>query len=116
MLNVKPSESGNGFDYTVDGVTKTFTPRGTYTGYHAAYEELWTPVAGEDLNTYTPEFTLTGAGSDKANVVLNAKITHEPSVTITTREELIDPAKPELGFTDCRCQDRKPYAKGQSDL
>ena len=80
-------------------MTKTFTPRGTYTGYHAAYEELWTPVAGEDLNTYTPEFTLTGAGSDKANVVLNAKITHEPSVTITTREELIDPAKPELGFT-----------------
>lgn len=99
VLTVKPSESGNGFDYTVDGVTKTFTPRGTYTGYHAAYEELWTPVAGEDLNTYTPEFTLTGAGSDKANVVLNAKITHEPSVTITTREELIDPAKPELGFT-----------------
>ncbi len=98
MLTVKPSESGNGFDYTADGVTKTFTPRGTYTGYHAAYEELWTPVAGEDLNTYTPEFTLTGAGSDKANVVLNAKITHEPSVTITTREELIDPAKPELGF------------------
>lgn len=99
VLTVKPSESGNGFDYTVDGVTKTFTPRGTYTGYHAAYEELWTPVAGEDLTTYTPEFTLTGAGSDKANVVLNAKITHEPSVTITTREELIDPAKPELGFT-----------------
>ena len=98
VLTVKPSESGNGFDYTVDGVTKIFTPRGTYTGYHAAYEELWTPVAGEDLNTYTPEFTLTGAGSDKANVVLNAKITHEPSVTITTREELIDPAKPELGF------------------
>ena len=98
VLTVKPSESGNGFDYTADGVTKTFTPRGTYTGYHAAYEELWTPVAGEDLNTYTPEFTLTGAGSDKANVVLNAKITHEPSVTITTREELIDPAKPELGF------------------
>ena len=99
VLTVKPSESGNGFDYTVDGVTKTFTPRGTYTGYQAAYEELWTPVAGEDLTTYTPEFTLTGAGSDKANVVLNAKITHEPSVTITTREELIDPAKPELGFT-----------------
>ena len=98
VLTVRPSESGNGFDYTADGVTKTFTPRGTYTGYHAAYEELWTPVAGEDLNTYTPEFTLTGAGSDKANVVLNAKITHEPSVTITTREELIDPAKPELGF------------------
>ena len=49
VLTVKPSESGNGFDYTVDGVTKTFTPRGTYTGYHAAYEELWTPVAGEDL-------------------------------------------------------------------
>ena len=98
VLTVRPSESGNGFDYTVDGVTKTFTPRGTYTGYHAAYEELWTPVAGEDLTTYTPEFTLTGAGSDKASVVLNAKITHEPSVTITTREELIDPAKPELGF------------------
>ena len=73
VLTARPSESGNGFDYTVDGVTKTFTPRGTYTGYHATYEELWTPVAGEDLNTYTPEFTLTGAGSDKANVVLNAK-------------------------------------------
>ena len=98
VLTASPSESGNGFDYTADGVTKTFTPRGTYTGYHAAYEELWTPVAGEDLTTYTPEFTLTGAGSDKASVVLNAKITHEPSVTITTREELIDPAKPELGF------------------
>lgn len=83
-LSVKLGESGNTYDYTVDGVTKTFTPRGTYTGYYAGYEELWTPIAGEDLTTYTPEFTLTGAGTDKAAVILNAKITHEPSVNVTT--------------------------------
>lgn len=98
-LSVKPGESGNTYDYTVDGVTKTFTPRGTYTGYYAGYEELWTPIAGEDLTTYTPEFTLTGAGTDKGAVILNGKVTHEPSVTLTTKEELIDPQRPELGFT-----------------
>lgn len=77
-LKVKLGETGNTFDYTVDGVTKTFTPTVTYTGYYAGYEELWTPIAGEDLNTYTPEFTLTGAGADKASVILKAVITHEP--------------------------------------
>ena len=84
-LSVKLGESGNTYDYTVDGVTKTFTPRGTYTGYYAGYEELWTPIAGEDLTTYTPEFTLTGAGTDKAAVILNAKITHEPYGNLTPK-------------------------------
>lgn len=99
VLKVKLGESGNTFDYTVDGVTNTFTPTVTYTGYYAGYEELWTPIAGEDLTTYTPEFTMTGAGSDKTSVILNAKITHEPSKTVTTRTELIDPMHPELGYT-----------------
>ncbi len=84
-LSVKLGESGNTYDYTVDGVTMTFTPRGTYTGYYAGYEELWTPIAGEDLTTYTPEFTLTGAGTDKAAVILNAKITHEPYGNLTPK-------------------------------
>ena len=97
-LKVKLGETGNTFDYTVDGVTKTFTPTVTYTGYYAGYEELWTPIAGEDLNTYTPEFTLTGAGADKASVILKVVITHEPSKTVTTEERLIDPAHPELGY------------------
>ena len=95
---VKLGATGNTFDYTVDGVTKTFTPTVTYTGYYAGYEELWTPIAGEDLTTYTPEFTLTGAGTDKTAVILKAAITHEPSKTVTTKEQLIDPAHPELGF------------------
>ena len=98
-LSVKLAESGNAFDYTVDGVASTFTPRGTYTGYYAGYEELWTPIAGEDLTTYSPQFTLTGAGTDKAEVILSATVTHTPSVTVTTKEELVDPEKPELGFT-----------------
>ncbi len=97
-LKVKLGETGNTFDYTVDGVTKTFTPTVTYTGYYAGYEELWTPIKGEDLNTYTPEFTLTGAGTDKTAVILKAAITHEPSKTVTTKEQLIDPAHPELGY------------------
>lgn len=84
-LSVKLGESGNTYDYTVDGVTKTFTPRGTYTGYYAGYEELWTPIAGEDFTTYTPEFTLTGAGTDKSAVILNAKITHEPYGNLTPK-------------------------------
>ena len=97
-LKVKLGATGNTFDYTVDGVTKTFTPTVTYTGYYAGYEELWTPIKGEDLTTYTPEFTLTGAGTDKTAVILKAAITHEPSKTVTTKEQLIDPAHPELGF------------------
>lgn len=97
-LKVKLGNTGNTFDYTVDGVAKTFTPTVTYTGYYAGYEELWTPIAGEDLSTYTPEFTLTGAGTDKTAVILKAAITHEPSKTVTTKEQLIDPAHPELGF------------------
>ncbi len=82
-LKVKLGETGNTFDYTVDGVTKTFTPTVTYTGYYAGYEELWTPIKGEDLTTYTPEFTLTGAGTDKASVILKAVITHEPLEGLT---------------------------------
>ena len=82
-LKVKLGETGNTFDYTVDGVTKTFTPTVTYTGYYAGYEELWTPIKGEDINTYTTEFTLTGAGADKASVVLKAVITHEPLEGLT---------------------------------
>lgn len=82
-LKVKLGETGNTFDYTVDGVTKTFTPTVTYTGYYAGYEELWTPIAGEDLNTYTTEFTLTGAGADKASVILKVVITHEPLEGLT---------------------------------
>ncbi len=83
VLKVKPGESGNTFDYTLDEVTNTFTPTVTYTGYYAGYEELWTPIAGEDLTTYTPEFTMTGAGSDKTSVILNAKVTHEPAAGLT---------------------------------
>lgn len=82
-LKVKLGDTGNTFDYTVDGVTKTFTPTVTYTGYYAGYEELWTPIAGEDLTTYTPEFTLTGAGTDKTAVILKAAITHEPLEGLT---------------------------------
>ena len=82
-MGVKLGETGNTFDYTVDGVTKTFTPTVTYTGYYAGYEELWTPIKGEDLTTYTPEFTLTGAGTDKTSVILKAAITHEPSEGLT---------------------------------
>lgn len=82
-LKVKLGETGNTFDYTVDGVKNTFTPTVTYTGYYAGYEELWTPIAGEDLTTYTPEFTMTGAGSDKTSVILSAKVTHEPSEGLT---------------------------------
>ena len=82
-LKVKLGATGNTFDYTVDGVTKTFTPTVTYTGYYAGYEELWTPIKGEDLTTYTPEFTLTGAGTDKTAVILKAAITHEPLEGLT---------------------------------
>ena len=82
-LKVKLGDTGNTFDYTVDGVTKTFTPTVTYTGYYAGYEELWTPIKGEDLTTYTPEFTLTGAGTDKTAVILKAAITHEPLEGLT---------------------------------
>lgn len=97
-LKVKLGETGNTFDYTVDGVTETFTPTTAYTGYYAGYEELWTPTKGEDLITYTPEFTLTGAGTDKTALILKAVITHQPSKTVTTKEQLIDPAQPELGY------------------
>ena len=96
---LKVEAEDNTFDYTIDGVTNTFVPTVTYTGYSASYEEEWHAIAGEDLNTYTPSFTLTGAGTDKDAVILQAEITHTPSTTVTTRDELVDPARPELGYT-----------------
>jgi len=95
-LKVTPSD--NTFDYTVGLNSYTFVPTVTYTGYHGVYEEDWQRVKGEDLTDYSVNFTMTGAGSDKTSVILDATVTHSPSKSVTTKEELIDPAKPELGY------------------
>ena len=96
VLNVSPSD--NTFNYTVGPNNYTFVPTVTYTGYHAIYEEGWQKIKGEDLTEYVVNFTMTGAGTDKDAVIIDATVTHTPSKDITTKEELIDPAKPELGY------------------
>lgn len=83
-VTVKPDD--NTFDYSISGEEGTFVPTVTYTGYSASYEEEWHAIEGEDLNTYTPSFTMTGAGTDKDNVILTAEITHTPSTTDVTGE------------------------------
>ena len=90
----------NTFDYTIDGVSGTFVPELTYTGYDAEYEEPWEQILGEDLTSYTSEFVMTGAGTDKDAVVVTATIIHSPAKKIITKQELIDPAQPELGYHD----------------
>jgi hypothetical protein len=95
-LKVEPGD--NTFDYTVDGVKNTFIPTVTYTGYHAIYEEGWKSVKGEDLTDYSVNFTLTGAGTDKDSLILDVTVNHLASKTVTVKEELIDPARPELGY------------------
>ena len=83
-VTVKPDD--NTFDYSINGEEGTFVPTVTYTGYSASYEEEWHAIEGEDLHTYTPSFTMTGAGTDKDNVILTAEITHTPSTTDVTGE------------------------------
>ena len=88
----------NTYRYTLDGVEKKFIPTVSYTGYHAAYEEIWKRISGENLNDYRRFFSLTGAGTDRADVIVDVDVTHTSSKTVTAKEELIDPSKPELGY------------------
>ena len=96
VLHVETED--NTYSYILDGTEKKFIPTVSYTGYHAEYEEIWKRIMGEDLNDYQRHFTLTGAGSDKTDVIADVTITHAASKTVTTKEELKDPAKPELGY------------------
>ena len=96
VLHVETED--NTYSYNLDGNEKKFIPTVSYTGYHAEYEEIWKRIMGEDLNDYQRHFTLTGAGSDKTDVIADVTITHAASKTVTTKEELKDPAKPELGY------------------
>ena len=73
-LSVKVT--GNTYSYTYEGVTNTFVPAVSFTGYGVKYETDFTPPEGEELTLKVDELALTEAGAN-ANKLL-ATIIHTP--------------------------------------
>ena len=73
---------GNIYEYTLDGVTNTYTPDVSYTGYYACYEHEFTANTQPDFSPETETVEFKGAGTN-ANTV-KAEITHTPTTTPET--------------------------------
>ena len=73
---LKVTVSGNTFTYTYDGVTKTFLPKVSYTGYSGVFEAEFTPPEGESPAVITDRIVVTepGSGADR----LTAEVTRTP--------------------------------------
>lgn len=82
------SVSGNTFTYTYDGVTKTFIPKVSYTGYSGVFSADFTPTKGESLAVITDRIMVTepGTAADR----LTAEVTRTP----LSKEEIVTPAVP----------------------
>ena len=85
-LSVKVN--GNTFECTYDGVTTTYIPRVSYTGYYGKYELGFTPVKGESLDTITDRIVLTEAGYSISSDRLTAEITRTPVTKEVTEGEV----------------------------
>lgn len=95
-LTIIPAESH--FSYRIDEESFTWMPTISYTGYYAAYEEVWEGIAQDEVKTFLEEssreadtepevpeqnalnrrtsVSMTGAGSDKEKLIVKAEITH----------------------------------------
>ncbi len=103
--NLAVTVTGNTYSYTYEGVTNTFVPTVSFTGYGAKYETSFEAPTGEDLRVKRDNLTLTEAGTDPNKLL--ATVTHTPvtKTEIVTEEipavdrdgdGIIDPAAGDL--------------------
>ena len=88
------SVSGNTFTYTYDGMTKTFIPKVSYTGYSGVFSAEFTPLKGESLAVITDRIVVTepGAAADR----LTAEVTRTP----ITKTETVPEGEKTVGILD----------------
>ena len=85
-LSVKVT--GNTYSYTYEGVSNTFVPAVSFTGYGARYETDFTAPTGEELSVKTDTLTLTEVAPNPNRAYIT--ITHTP----VTRTVVVTPEVP----------------------
>lgn len=80
---IKVTVSGNSYSYSYDGVSDTFVPSISHTGYRADFVKDFTSALKPDFSAETDEIMFKAAGAAR----IKASVTHTP----VTYEEVVTP-------------------------
>ena len=83
---VKVTVDGNVYNYSINGVSDTFVPTVSYTGYKADFSREFVPMTKTDFSAETEDITFKGTGDG----VLKATVTHTPVTYVETVKPGID--------------------------
>ena len=83
---VKVAVDGNVYNYSINGVSDTYIPTVSYTGYKADFSREFVPMTKTDFSAETEDITFKGTGDG----VLKATVTHTPVTYVETVKPGID--------------------------